>query len=156
MKRAAVVALTCLTLTGCVTTHVGKSRYPEPPANFVPKPIYPIAVSSLWQAVNTTLAQEGIAVASSNRADWRLTTEGVDGEARMAIGILGAAATATRYRFSISLAPQGRSSSMQITTILESSEDGQGQWRNVNKSYPKDVRNIGLWLTAKIEANIRK
>ena len=154
MRRVHTALAISLLLTGCVSTNVGKSRYPESPSGFVAQPSYGTSLETTWRTVLTTLSHEGIPVASSDRSAGRIVTEPVDGEGKMHIGILGAASYITRYRFTIAVSRQAGRTMVRPMVTLESSEAGQGQWLNVTRDYPKEVRGIEQWLLAKIEASL--
>lgn len=155
MKGMFLAATMAALLSGCVSTNLGKVRYPEAPVGFVAKDQYPVSFETAWQAIGTVLDQERIPIIQSDRTDGRLTTEYINGETKMLIGILGAAGTTTRYRYSITVSRLGKGASgIKVFATLESSEDGQGQWLNVTRKRPNEVAAIEGWLLHKIDQRL--
>lgn len=157
MKRAILVLGVAVLASGCVSTNLGKSRYPEAPTGFVARDQYPVGFDAAWRAIGAVLDQERIPIIQSDRTDGRLTTEYINGETKMLIGILGAAGVTTRYRYIITVSRLSQGASgVKVFATLESSEDGQGQWLNVTRKRPKEVAGIESWLLHKIDQRLAR
>lgn len=149
-----MLVLAGLLLAGCISTNVGKARYPEPPKGFVAQASYGVPLDAAWKSVLATLDQERIPVVSADRALGRITTESIDGEAKMLISFMGATSHFTRYRFTITVNRQGGRTAIRPLATLESSQNGEGQWLNITRDYPKEAQGVEQWLLAKIEAKL--
>ena len=157
VRRRVLVLLFALLLissSSCVSTNVGKSRYPCPTEGFQPKKEYGVSAGQMWDRVKNVLAEERITIASSDKAEGRIATDYIEGESKLFIG-LGTASYTTRYKYNIDIDTTGDGKTLlNIICTLESSETGSGRWINVNKEHPDIVKALENWLYEKIESKL--
>ena len=151
-----LLAVLLISSSSCVSTHVGKSKYPGPTEGFQPKKEYAISTDQMWNRVKNVLAEERITIANSDKTEGRIVTDYIDGESKMFIGLLGAASYTSRYKYNISIdTAEDRKILLNIVCTLESSEaGGSGRWLNINKDEPNTVRSLENWLYEKIESKL--
>jgi hypothetical protein len=88
-----------LLVSGCVS--VGGGSFHKPTEGFQPKRIYNVSIDTLWKAIRKVLETERINIASSDKADGRITTDYVQGATQVAL--VGSSLT-TRYKYKLSFA----------------------------------------------------
>ena len=151
-----ILAALVISFTGC--TSVGPVRFPKPTEAFAPKRNYSVAYAAAWQKVQFTLDNARISIVSANKDETvgRIQTDYVDGEtALIAGGLVGS--QSTRYRYSITVRPDGDKTNIGIVCRLESTFKGGGgasQWTDVSGQNVPRVTQLENWLCEQIEKNL--
>jgi hypothetical protein len=140
---------TVLTVVGCVS--VGGGSFHKPSEGFQPKRTYNVSIDTAWKVVRRVLENERIAIASSEKAEGRITTDYVEGATQ--VGIIGSSLT-TRYRYNLSLEKVADTSTkLTIICTLESSSEGMA-WHDISKDNEGKVTDLENWLYELIEKSI--
>ncbi len=151
----AFMALVAVCAAGCM--NVGSTRYPQPTTNFAPKRLYAIGLPDAYSKVEKTLDNARIAIASQNKSDTsaRIQTDYIAGESIVVGGIL--ASQSSRYRYSITLRPDGDKTNIGVSCRVEStSSNGEGstQWQDTSGQNARLVGQLETWLYEQIEKNL--
>jgi len=107
-----------------------------------------VSLERLWNAIRTVLEKERINIASTDRADGRITTDYVPGASQ--VGLIGGSLT-TRYKYNLSLRRTDKATTkVGITSTLESSSKNI-PWHDISKDNEERVTKLENWLYERIE-----
>lgn len=147
-----LLALLSLCLVGCFSS--GR-KLPTPTAGFSPKRTYAVSYVAAWPKVQLALDNARVSVTSATKDDsvGRIQTDYVDGPSRFIV----VAAQATRYRYSITVRPDGDKTKVGIVAKVEStmnSGKGSSQWSDVSGQNAALVSQLEDWLYEQIEKEL--
>lgn len=156
MRNILVILSLVVLITGCV--NVGPNRFPEPSANFAPKRAYPVPLATALAKVERTLDDARIPIANQNKSDSsaRIQTDYVEGQSQLIAGGL-VASQSTRYRYHLTLRPDGEKTTINVVCNVESTMNGRAgasPWTDVSSQNKALVAKLEGWLYEQIEKNL--
>lgn len=151
-----LLAILALCVVGC--TSIGSTKFPKAADSFSPKKAYPVAYAAAWQKIQLTLDNARIPIASANKdeSSGRIQTDNIAGQSALIGGGL-IAAQSTRYRFSLTVRPDGDKTNIGIVCLLESTMHGRrtvSQWTDVSGQNAALTTQLENWLYEQIEKNL--
>ena len=158
MKLVRISLITALTflIAGCM--NVGPVKMPQAAVGFAPKKTYSVAYATAWQKVQLTLENSRITILSANKDEsiGRIQTDYIEGASTLiAGGLVGA--QSTRYRYSITMRPDGDKTNIGVVCKVESTingGNGASPWTDVSGQNAKLLTQLENWLYEQIEKDL--
>lgn len=147
-----IFAVVSICFVGCFSA--GR-KLPTPSTGFSPKVSYATPYSSAWPKIQLALDNARVSVTSATKDEsvGRIQTDYVDGPSRFIV----VAAQSTRYRYSITVRPDGDKTKVGIVAKVEStmnSGKGSSQWSDVSGQNTALVSQLENWLYEQIEKEL--
>jgi hypothetical protein len=134
-------------------------KFPEPSPGFQPKKIYEAPYEKVWDTAIRVLESNRITTTSLDKANGRIVTDYVQGEAQTMgpAGMLGAITTRYKYELTLEQMPQTQVR-LGIICKLESKSvlggDPASGWRDVSHENRQGVSILENWLYEQTEKSL--
>ncbi len=146
--RGVFVVILLVLMSGCM--RVGEAKFPTGPITYIPKEVYELPYSRVWNAAVKVLKREGIPILEMDRKGGVITTDYLTGETYL----IGLELYQTRYRYFITLEKIGPSKTrLRVKCRLEGmSKDVP--WHDISGENWSLVTKLAFSLHEKIEKEL--